>query len=113
MNKLTESQIEILANYYVGSFDAWEAWEDLYDALERPSIGEKYYIYRALCKNVGTIFEIQNNKLICEMDRKENYSLFNKISRSLYIKLSKINKIGAPLNSEYDNKIVIKFIVYK
>ena len=68
MNKLTESQIEILANLYVGSFDVWEAWEDLYDVLERPSIGEKCYIYRALCKNVAAIFEIQSNKLICKMD---------------------------------------------
>ena len=26
MNKLTESQIEILAEYYTRLFDAWETW---------------------------------------------------------------------------------------
>ena len=45
MNKLTESQIEILANYYSRKFDAWKAWGGLYNALERHNNWEKYYIY--------------------------------------------------------------------
>lgn len=59
MNKLTESQIEILANYYSRKFDAWEAWGDLYNALERHDNGEKYYIYRALCKPTEKILKIK------------------------------------------------------
>ena len=45
VNKLTESQIEILANYYSRKFDAWKAWEGLCNALERHDNCEKYYIY--------------------------------------------------------------------
>ena len=46
MNKLTESQIEILTNYYTKRFDAWETWGDLYDALERHGEQNEYYIHK-------------------------------------------------------------------
>ena len=34
-NKLTESQIEILRDYYSRRYEAWEAWGDLYNTFER------------------------------------------------------------------------------
>ena len=112
MNKLTESQIEILTNYYTRSFDEWETWGDLYDALEKHGNQKKYYIYRGLCKHIGTVIENCNNKFVCEMNCKKNYSLFNKITKKCYIKVLKRRKINEPLNSKYDDKIFIKFIVY-
>ena len=33
-NKLTESQVEILSDYYLRWYGAWEAWWELHDALE-------------------------------------------------------------------------------
>ena len=60
---------------------------------------------------MGIFLENQNNKLVCEMHHKNIYSLFNEINRSLYIKVLKRTKISAPLNSEYDDEIVIIFIV--
>ena len=35
MSKLTELQIEILTEHYVRSYDKWEAWGDVYEAIER------------------------------------------------------------------------------
>ena len=35
MVKLTESQVDILTEYYIRSLDAWEAWGDDYEALKK------------------------------------------------------------------------------
>ena len=109
-NKL---KIEILTNYYTRSFGAWEALGDLYDALENHGNQKKYYIYRALCKHMGTITENSNKKFVCEMSCKKTYSLYNEMNKNCYIKVLKRTKINEPLNTKYDDKIVIKFIVYK
>ena len=34
MGKFMESQLDILTEHYVRSFDAWEEWRDVYEALE-------------------------------------------------------------------------------
>ena len=54
-----------------GNFDPWETWGHIYDALERQSNGEKYYIYRALCKHIGTNLENQHNKFNFKMVYKK------------------------------------------
>ena len=113
MSKLTESQIKILKNYYVRSFDTWEAWGDLYDAVERHCNKRKYYIYRALCKRMGTILEYYDNEFVCKINSKKNYSLFNEINRNCYITILKRTKTPKPLNRKYDDEIVTKFIVHK
>ena len=64
MSKLTESQIKILTSYYIRSFDALEAWRDLYNALERHGNERKYYIYRVLCRHTGKILEYYDNKCV-------------------------------------------------
>ena len=50
MNKLTETQIEILTKYYTRSFDAWEAWGNLYDAFEKHG-NQKKIIFTELYVN--------------------------------------------------------------
>ena len=80
MNKLIESQMEILTTYYARRFDAWEAWGDLNDVVERHGNQTKYYIYKSLCKYKRTIIRSYNNKFVCEMDCKKNYSLYNDIN---------------------------------
>ena len=102
-----------MTNYYTRSFDAWEAWGDLYDALEKHYKKQKYDIYRALCKHMGTVIENCNNKFVCEMNCNKNYSLYNEINKNCYIKVLKRTIINEPLNTKYDDEIVVKFIVYK
>ena len=92
MNKLTESQIEILTNYYVRNSDACEAWGDPYDALERHGNERKYCIYRALCKHMGTILKYYDNKFVCKINSNKNFSLFSEINRNCYIKILKRKK---------------------
>ena len=93
MNKLTKLQIEILSEYYARSFDAWEAWGDIYDALKKHGNDKKYTIYRVMCKHMGSYLM--------------NYS---KIFISKFWTEKKITKL---LNSKYNNEICIKFIVYR
>ena len=113
MNKLTESQTEIFTNYNTRGFGVWEVWGDLYGVLKRHGNRTKYYIYKSLCKYNGTIIENCNNKLVCEINCKRNYSLFNDINKDCYIKVLKRAKFNALLNRKYDDKIVMKFIVCK
>ena len=56
-NKLTESHIEILTNCYCRRFHVWDAWGDLYNALEKHGNKFKYPIYRALRKHAETIIK--------------------------------------------------------
>ena len=70
-------------------------------------------LYKTLCKYNRTIIEDCNKNFICEMNCRKNNLLFEEINRKLYIKVLKRTKIIEPLNSKYDHKIVIKFIVYK
>ena len=69
--KLTESQIEILTEYYVRSCNMWEVWGDVYEAIERHRNEKKYLIFRALCRHKRIILYHKNNKFICEMDTKK------------------------------------------
>ena len=62
---------------------------------------------------MGTIIKNCNNKLVCEINCKKNYLLYNEINKNCYIKVLKRTKISEPLNSKYDDEIIIKFIVYK
>ena len=66
MNKLTESQIEILTEYYARSFDAWETWGDIYNALKKQGNNKKYPIYTVMHKHMGTILDNKPNKFICK-----------------------------------------------
>ena len=47
------------------------------------------------------------------MDLKNNNLLYEEINKNLCIRILKRKKIAALLNSIYDDKIVIKFIVYR
>ena len=87
MNKLTKLQIEILSEYYARSFDAWEAWGDIYDALKKHGNDKKYTIYRVMCKHMGTMLDNKLTKIICEMNNKKNYKLFNELFQNFYIKV--------------------------
>ena len=71
MNKLTESHIGILTNFYVRSFDVWEAWGNLCNILEKHGNQRKCYIYTALCKHMVTILENYDNKFVFEMNPKK------------------------------------------
>ena len=112
MSKLTESQIEILPNHYSRRYKATYVWGDLYEMLER--YGEKKKkTFKNICKHRWTIFKNYYNKLICKMDLKKNNLLYEEINKNLYIRILKGKKIAARLNSTYDDKIVVKFIVYR
>ena len=112
MGKLTESQLDILTEYYVRSFDAWETWGDVYEAVKKHG-DKKNPIFRALCKHEGTILDNKNNKFVCEMDNKKIYKLFNEIVTNFYIKVFERKKIAEQLNSKYDDEYCIKFTVYR
>ena len=112
MSYLTKSQISILCDYYSNRYNAWEAWGDLYDAMESYS-EQKYHIYKAIYKHTGTILENQSSTFDCKMDLKKYNFLYEQIKKSVLIKIIKRKKIITPLNSMYDDKIVIKFIVYR
>ena len=88
MNKLTKLQIEILSEYYARSFDAWEAWGDIYDALEKHGNDKKYTIYRVMCKHMGTILGNKANKIICEMNNKKTISYLMNYSEIFISKFS-------------------------
>ena len=62
---------------------------------------------------MGTILDNKINKFVCEMDNKKNWKLFNELVQNCYIKVLDRKKIIAPLNSEYDDEVHIKFIVYR
>ena len=113
MNKLTESQIEILTEYYARSFDAWETWGDIYDALKKQGNNKKYPIYTAMHKHMGTILDNKPNKFICKTNNKKSYKLFNELLESFYIKVLDRKKITGTLNSKYNDKIHLKFIAYR
>ena len=81
--------------------------------IEKAWWRNKYLIFRALHKYMGTILENKNNKFVCEMDNKKNYALYNEIGRNFYIKVLERKKIVEQLNRKYDDKIGIKFIVYR
>ena len=68
---------------------------------------------KALSKIMGTVRENCNNKFVCEMNCKKNYSLYNEIIKDCYIKVLKRTKINEPFNTKCDDKIIIKIIVYK
>ena len=55
MENLTESQIEILADYYSNRFDAWGAYWDLFDTIPTHGDERKYFLYKDLIKEVGKI----------------------------------------------------------
>ena len=61
MNKLTIRQIEILTDYYTNQYGIPEAWGDVHNVLERHN-EKKIYIYKSLCKNIGTILENDEKK---------------------------------------------------
>lgn len=86
-----------MTNYYTRKFDAWEALGDLYNILERHGNQTKNYIYKSLCKYSRTIIENCNNKFVCEMNCKNNYSLFKDINKGCYIKVLERPKINALL----------------
>ena len=60
-----------------------------------------------------TNIENFNNKFVCKMNCKKDHLLHNEINKNCYIKVLKRTKINDPLNSKYDEEIVIKFIVHK
>ena len=94
MGKLNESQIQILSDFHSRRhLDAWEAWGDLYDALEKHGIETKYYVYEALCKHMGTIVKSYPNKFICDLNSRNYYLIFNKISKNFFIKVLKTMKV--------------------
>ena len=64
MSKLNGSQIQILADYYARHFNAWGAWRDVYDAVKKHGNERKHYIYRELCKPMGTIIENYDDKFV-------------------------------------------------
>ena len=58
MNKLIESQMEILTTYYARRFDVWEAWGDLNDVVERHGNQTKYYIYKVYINTREQLSEV-------------------------------------------------------
>ena len=92
MSKLTESQLNILSNYYVRTYDVWEAWGDIYDTLEIHENKKRYYIFRMSCYHKGRIIENKNNKFICIIKSKINSSIFNELYRNCFIKVTNKKK---------------------
>ena len=88
MSKLTESQLNILSNYYVRTYDVWEAWGDIYDTLEIHENKKRYYIFRMSCYHKGRIIENKNNKFICIIKSKIKSSIFNEFYGNCFIKVT-------------------------
>ena len=100
MSKLTKNQLYILSNHYSRTYDAWEAYGDIYDTLEKHENKVKYYIFRTLCHHKGRIIKDKNNRLVCIIKLKLNHMLLTELTRNCFI-----NEL---LNSEYDNEILTK-----
>ena len=100
MSKLTKNQLYILSNHYCRTYDAWEAYGDIYDMLEKHENKVKYYIFRTLCHHKGRIIKDKNNRLVCIIKLKLNHMLLTELTRNCFI-----NEL---LNSEYDNEILTK-----
>ena len=105
MSKLTESQLNILSNYYVRTYDMWEAWGDTYDTLEIHGNEKRCYMFRMLCYHKGRIIENKNNKFICIIKSKINSSIFNELYRNCFIKVTN-KKNSEWLTFKFDDEIV-------
>ena len=42
MSKLTETQIELITEYYVKSFHAWETYADVYNVVKKYNNNKKF-----------------------------------------------------------------------
>ena len=74
---------------------------------------KKYHIYKTICKYKGKILENHNKKVFGKMELKKNSLIYEEINNILHIKILKTKKIAAHSNSIHNDKIVIKFIVYR
>ena len=53
--KLTESQIELLADYYTKWYEVPDTWTDVKDVLTRYGQNRKYPLFKVICHHAGII----------------------------------------------------------
>ena len=84
MEKLTESEIWILAWYCQNRYNAYGAYADVYGAIPKHRDKRKGFIYRSLIKELSKIWKSINKTFYHEINKSNNELLFDHLNRHLY-----------------------------
>lgn len=102
--------MDILSDHYWRHFNAWEAYGQIYETLERRRNEKRFYIFKTLCRHKGRIIENKENRFGCVIESRKNNTLLEELNKNSFIKQKKISE---PLNLKYDDEILVAIIVYR
>ena len=109
---LSRNEIENVASHYAGQYDVWERLADLEEIVKRHG-HDNFYIYRRVCQIKNWLTLSENIKFTAEILSREENIFLRERSNSCSLKVIKRTKITAPLQSDYDDKIMFTMIVCK
>ena len=109
---LSRNEIENVASHYAGQYDVWERLADLEEIVKRHG-HDNFYIYRRVCQIKNWLTLSENIKFTAEILSREENIFLRERSNSCSLKVIKRTKITAPLQSDYDDKIMFTMILCK
>ena len=109
---LTSSGIQILADTWCRRYSAWEVQKELEQVLHDRK-GNRYYVYKCLCKHKGEILEGNSKMFRFKMAVDPNRHLLEDRTSKMFVYKVSITVQRVPLRSRYNDEHIVEYIVYR